>query len=66
MKQYTSIQKEKYSNYCLPKLIKELKLKKVSFSKKIEKQYNITNKYITRHNMHYGVTKLYIERENEL
>lgn len=66
MKQYTSIQKEKYSNYCLPKLIKELRLKKVSFSKKIEKQYNITNKYIARHNMHYGVTKLYIERENEL
>ena len=66
MKQYGKLQKEKYSHYCLPKLVKELQIEKVSFSKKIKVNYNISDKSVYKYNMHYGVTKLYIKKEGSI
>lgn len=52
--------KEKYSSYCLPQLLKELNLKIVSYSKRLEQDYAIINK---NKKLFYGISKIIIKKD---
>lgn len=55
--------RETYCKQCLPKIIQDLNLKKVSFSKQIETKYNIVNSRHKKYKLKYGSSKLLIKNE---
>lgn len=57
--------KERISVLCLPKLIQELNIKRVSFTKRYESMFNTSKNVRYKKLLSYGCSKIFIKKEEE-